>query len=1508
MPEPRKRPVTVLHLGRVWKRRNPGKYDNVPDADLGQDLRSQFPATFGDVLDVEPKTLAPFPTTPKPAGARPKLIPQGTTYAEQTVASVPGVLGIKDEPPETVAITAPETPPARRPSAGATREWAEAPIPADLLRTLPRPGKPPELAPQEQDIGVLPTAAMEAAETVAEIPKGIASGLSSTLVGTTGGAYQALGALTGSDYARDLGVTISDYDRVVQRAAAMPEDLQADPLDDPTVMSDPRWWAHIGGSLSSMVPMMLSGLGSVAAVEKLAKAGKLSGAALQVARRVAAPGAAATTEGLISGSLTFDEAVRAGATDEDAAKAAATVAAGTAATTAGSTALGIFAPAGGRMAPRMLRSAGAESAEEATQEVLQNLSAQQFYEPERPLTSGVVTAATAGALGGAGMSAVAGAGRPQAEPAPQIEERAADIAAAAPETDQPVDVSRGTIATPVAEQTQVESVETPAEVEAAAPDPVEVTPATEAEVAQPAVEVKPEPEAEAAPVEDKQAIYQKEFEAFKAKDTPLEAAHKAALEKAGLTEEQMPFVAEPDGPRGAAPTAETPTAGAPVIKGASDQPLPLRGYMTRTTDRFRDAFGQSTLSDMYSGFKNVAVRNLSKLENVSEPATTAAMKAAAPKAQAAAAWVPTWLNIDKTLQGSGVNRVMFHTALVEGRLRGLRQRWADLAESVRRSGDEELLEQFDGNFYRLLQEIKGRKDIPNNVAQAALALRQQGDAVNLRNLLETHFQYAHQNVGRMMMGGDLNWFDKTTGNPKFKEALRIYKENLEKPMAQSHASNEGVFSDALGDLDTYVPLIPMDKDGKAGRFAFGRKTPYKRPKNAANHFATGLAEEYDISSDAFRDRLGAAFRVNSKADMLQTLRDEGMLVFLEKDQDATPEISVWGQDVPARAVDVGTDRLVTSGGETIFVPSRKALVPDWLSDELKPIIEGGDWRNKQGRLARIRDAVNAFALVGPLDTVYHARNVLGTLASNTPFLGEKLMTPTNILGNTPVTKLVRGAIQALTVDPTTEESAAIIRELADIGALPSRFGSETFSRRWVDVLGAEDALFRLARVGATGKLGRLGIPTSIGPMLYGPKGLDIRARIMMYRVAKNISPDASPRELSTFVNQLGNYTFAMQGKIERGLKGSGFSPWYTAGSTMVRNGINAVLGTTPIPSGKITREKALTYRVAQQLTGGLIGTAAIWMLAHAALRDKWPWEDKESRLLKLPVPQEFRESDLGRQIFGSKKGTAYVDMIFFNPVLSRGLRALGVSGAYDAAIVGASPGQVWDEARRSSVNTFMHPVFSGPIGKQPFIWLAGGEPYITSFRDITGQPGLKFFPGIAKAPPGWPTLAQRITQSGLAMNDFMQDAAAYAGFGHEADEVEEEGYRLLRGGMDLLLPGLAGRVYDAERREAYFAKQQKSIMGPYFRDRLKAAMLSRDTDRRTKVMEDIRRYNTGKSRTMQINPLDVSRAAQKKIREERGRRLPKMPEQEPPDVPSPTAPLPPAGANTPVPSPSSLVR
>ena len=137
---------------------------------------------------------------------------------------------------------------------------------------------------------------------------------------------------------------------------------------------------------------------------------------------------------------------------------------------------------------------------------------------------------------------------------------------------------------------------------------------------------------------------------------------------------------------------------------------------------------------------------------------------------------------------------------------------------------------------------------------------------------------------------------------------------------------------------------------------------------------------------------------------------------------------------------------------------------------------------------KIMNAANTVAISGPADFVFHSSNLFGTLVANTPFLSDSLL---GKAGSAPVLKKFVAIGKVLATDPTTEESAARFAGDGEARRSADRFGTETYSKKYAELTGA--------------KLHRL----SAGPMLYGPKGVDVRARLVMYRLAKQINPQAS---------------------------------------------------------------------------------------------------------------------------------------------------------------------------------------------------------------------------------------------------------------------------------------------------------------------------------------------------------------------------------------------------------------
>jgi hypothetical protein len=832
------------------------------------------------------------------------------------------------------------------------------------------------------------------------------------------------------------------------------------------------------------------------------------------------------------------------------------------------------------------------------------------------------------------------------------------------------------------------------------------------------------------------------------------------------------------------PSPGAPRAGIIAPKGGA--PSRFRDILDRTREWIR-SFGKTERGEpnfsASGAIESKYVRNLGQLEDASPKAWEAAVRAAGSKGQAAVVMRGAVPRILADLKGSGVNWDMFRSALVESRLRGVRMRWRELADAVENSSDTDLKKDLP-NYASLIENIEGRRGIAEDARQKAEALLDKGKLDELRAFVADRFNEAADRVGTVMPPR-VN-FNDVAGNPGFQKALATYKELIEKPMAEGHALNEGVFSDALGPLDAYYPLVPAEEEGKPS-FQTGRSTPYRKPRNISNAFATGLGEQYDLGAKALLDRLSTALRMNNRAGLIQTLQDEGLARPLGKFERSGDTINIGGRDFAARVVETGADRQVIRNGKMSYVPADRALLPDWLAKELEPILEKK--RIASPSLVRgILDRVNAFALAGPTDAVFHSTNILGSLVANTPYLGKGFLEKT--IGNTPITKLFTAAVKIATTDATTPEALQDLAEMAKKGMLGDRYARETYSKAFAEQTGAEVKRFTL------------------GPLLNGPKGLDVRARLVMYRLAKAINPNGTPAEQFKFVSQLGSYVGDLQGSVERSMKSTGFSPFYTAGSTMLRNGINAWTGQGPMPA------KGAGLRIAQQLSGGAAGVIGMWAITYRASTGKWPWEDERAKFLEIPVARSIRASAFGKSMWGHDLGKdGYVRFAYFDPIVERGSRALGVEGAANALLRGGGAGQAMEHGLSDSMNSFASPVTTGPGTKAGFILATGREPGISSLRDrYTGEFGPEFYPATAAAPAGLPALAGRAAEAAINTNSFFQNASAAAGFGHKSGQKSDtKGDAALRMIMDLAFPRLLSTAYSAEQHATALEREQGAI-------------------------------------------------------------------------------------------------
>lgn len=823
--------------------------------------------------------------------------------------------------------------------------------------------------------------------------------------------------------------------------------------------------------------------------------------------------------------------------------------------------------------------------------------------------------------------------------------------------------------------------------------------------------------------------------------------------------------------------------------------------------------------------KSMFFRGLQQIKAASQEAYEAGLLFGGSKAQARIHQVGALHAIEKALQGQGVDSRFkgpeamkhFWAMGTESRLQGARGRWYDMGLAARHGTFSDFKTAYEGDYRKLLSKLEGRGGADEDVLQHADALFAAGNLGELANYVADQFDAAGDRVTTIQeVAQD---FDALSEDPGFQAGLEIYKQSIEKPIAEAHAHNEGVFSDALGPLRTYFPLVALKESGAPahGRPP-GKGAPFKKPRNIGNYFTTGLAEGYDISGGPIFQRLEAMRRLNNKAGFLAELHDQGLFVPLGRPADAgpNPTMDFRGITYKAKVVRTSEGRTIIKEGKTIHVPASYGLVPGFVYKDAAPLLDKDplNWDDNlyQGLLGHL----TYLTLIGPTDFVWHMRNYRGVMAANTPFIGSSWM-QRNVL-SLPVVNWF-GVIGTLlnrvrTVNPLDPVNLPILQEMAEAGAIPTRWATETFSKEFAEKHGIKRRF-------------------NLGTMLYAPGGLDIHARMLLYEAAKKMNPNVRPGELGEFINQLGNYVFDLESQVERTLKASRVAPFATAGTTMLRNGINTWLGTSklpilsggpePVPGGPLgtqplpppgmSKEDQAKWRLSLLLKNGAWGLVGLWAFSHYALRDKWPWRDSISRLFDLPVPDSTRRSAPGQLIWGKGSGQAYIKMDWLNPMATRGARALGLRAFWDTRHAGGTVGQALERASVDSLNAFLHPVVGGPAPRLGAIALTGQEPYVSAFRDrVTGEPTIKFRSAIGDVPPGVPRWTKQAQEAFLNLNPFEQTSAAAFGFGHKAEEEKDLGNRYLRAVINTAVPGLLGSAnYNPGAFERSLRREERMI-------------------------------------------------------------------------------------------------
>ncbi|MGI8469555.1 MAG: hypothetical protein ACR2N3_13995 [Pyrinomonadaceae bacterium] len=472
-------------------------------------------------------------------------------------------------------------------------------------------------------------------------------------------------------------------------------------------------------------------------------------------------------------------------------------------------------------------------------------------------------------------------------------------------------------------------------------------------------------------------------------------------------------------------------------------------------------------------------------------------------------------------------------------------------------------------------------------------------------------------------------------------------------------------------------------------------------------------------------------------------------------------------------------------------------MPAALVKELRPVLESAP---PPAALNKISNAVNKISLAGVTGGAMHTYNLVSTIIAGTPYAGTDILSRT--VGNTPATKWLASMINICRADPTKVDPKQLV-EMAQAGVLPSSWGKETYSKKM-----AADLNAHLQRY-------------SLGAFLHGPKGLDIRTRLLLWDIGKHINQSASAAEMNDFVNQLGIYNRGLESQIARGAKGSGVAPFYTAGSQMYKNSVLMPMGRNPMPTEGMSFAARASLRAQQQL-GGTLGMVALWVGLSLLVTKMLPWKDKDSRFLMIPVPDEHRHNALMNAIYGDNDKKAYVGLGFASPLISRGARALGVSGAYDTAILGGTGQQMFEAGAKDAVNSIAHPITSSPSVKAAIMAVAGAEPSIESLREYkTGKSQVNFYkPYDIPQDSG---ILRNIAESGMDLNPAIGGILHSLGVNRKdpdklttgeltvIDHLLNLGKEVPKAIIDTAFPRLDAGAQDRDKKREQVAKEAQAI-------------------------------------------------------------------------------------------------
>jgi hypothetical protein len=863
-----------------------------------------------------------------------------------------------------------------------------------------------------------------------------------------------------------------------------------------------------------------------------------------------------------------------------------------------------------------------------------------------------------------------------------------------------------------------------------------------------------------------------------------------ASEKPRLSAEEFKKRFQQGEPSSATPSPTAPTVGLGRMAGASSggtanpAVVGLGNWLRSFGASARNVVPRSpgTPGGMSAGFKDLfSNTGLNRLRAASTESFEAALRTAGSSGMAKHVMQDVVPEIEKA---SGMKWDQFASVLAESRLRGIRQRWVDMRSAVMKASEGDLQDSLkpNGAFGALLDSLSATHNFPSDLRRQALANLTQGPNA-LRLFLADAFDTAAAKTGAVHLGPQPYAFERIVKSPKFQAGLKLYKDEVESKISDAYQANDGVLSGAKGPLNTYYPLLARDASGELrSRIGLGSRvrSTFQRPKAVTSKFATGQAADYSMQAQDFESHLAGALRSNNLGALIKTIRDvfpdvtaytggpvpEGYVKV-----DAAPPRTVVGRTTDVRPSVITANPAISARTTVTPLPGQQVLMPEWMYRELRPMLEPGKSHYTPQNYRDWVGAMTNWFTQGIAEPAFHSAKITKDIVSGTPFLGKDMVNKT--VGNVPLVKYFNG-IGHLVNQPIAEsELLRIEGKLAEAGMLPERFGSHGLGSRF----------------------------------LFGRRGVDARARVLMYKVLESVEPNPSPSQVFDFVGQMGVYNRQLEGAVARFTKDLGLGTFYSAGSSRLANALRTWTFQSKLPAGNPG------WRIVQAISGGAVGSVAMWAGAHRAITGKWPWEDPASRLMELPLPEHYRKSSLGQTLYGPGNDTAYVGLDWTSHVAG-GARLLGLGKGYNTLREGGTFGQALEAGGAQAISSAVQPAVSGPLVHDAGTALFGTAPVLTGFRDpITGQFKPQFLSSVETKKPGVSQLGENAKEAIIGSSSFLRNLASLGGYGEDAQRRGELtlGGRLLRQALDLAFPALIKEQVDLKKTRKKLVRQERTL-------------------------------------------------------------------------------------------------